>query len=110
MTGLDPNKFTQALIESEFAEARGRHKTWIESELATAKRESDALYKRAEEGGLAVLEETKKKCDVLIENAFREAAVIKAAPRRKKAIFTMGIMLLVVAAYVFGYLAGRTHG
>ena len=109
MPGLDPEKLTRALIENELVEARSKHKAWIESELATANRESDALFKRAESGGLAVLDETKKKCDAILEETFKEVAALKAPSRRKRATFMTVITMLVTTAFVIGYFVGRSH-
>jgi hypothetical protein len=107
MTGLDPKKLTHALIENELEEARRKHKVWIESELANAKRESDALFKRAEGGGLAMLDETKKKCEAIIEETAQKIAALKAPSHRKRATFMSVTAMLVIAAFVFGYLLGK---
>jgi hypothetical protein len=78
----------------------------INDEIERARRESKALYEQAERDGLAVLEETRKKCDAMIDEAGRTAV---AAVRRKSNILLTIFAVSMAMTFSAGYLVGRIH-
>jgi hypothetical protein len=78
------------------------------AQLERVKRDADALYDDACRRGFAVLDDTKKKCNELVEEAAKRGALERTQRRRDPmlAIFIVGVFLSGIA---FGILLGRLH-